>query len=1256
MKYYPKIKGRALPILCTKRSNQLMPNMPLLKINLNKQLIMRLNLTIAVLIAMFVQVSASSFGQRITVKERNASLKSLFQTIETQSGLDFIYNPQMLSEAKNVDIYLKNATIKEALDQIFSDQPLAYTLDQNVVVIKRKNILLGNTLTTHVQESITGRITDKEGAPLPGATVQIKGTQQATSTNGDGRYSIQVPSGSQSILIYSMLGFKTIERSIDGNKTINIQMEEDSHTLGEVTINTGYQTISKKLFTGSATSVKGSDVKSEGMTDVSRMLEGKVAGVSVQNVSGTFGAAPKFRVRGSTSISGENKPLWVVDGVILEDVVNVSNDQLASGDPLTLIGSSVAGINADDIESFEVLKDASATALYGARAMNGVVVITTKKGRIGKPLVSYTGNFSSYLKPSYDNYNIMNSRDQMSVYTELYRKGDLNYASTLGSSSGGIFTKMSQLIDTYDPNTGTYGVENTPEGKSAFLNRYANANTDWFDILFKNSFVQEHSLSISSGTEHVQNYFSASFYDDKGWTVADNVKRYTANLRSDYKLSDKFTAGVIVTGSIRDQVTPGSQQRIDNVVSGEYSRDFDINPFSYALNTSRALTAYQEDGGLEYFDVLPSYQGFIQNDGLEYITSNYSPFNIINELNNNWLELNVLDLKFQGEASYKFDDRFKYTALGAMRYVKTTREQMITENSNMANAYRAAYNSSVISGNRHLYDDPDFPNQYKQVVLPEGGFYMRSDDFLKSYYGRHTLTFNETFDDNHIVSALVGQEIKFAHRQNSFNNGYGYQHDKGGVPFVDYRIIKQALESNFDYYGMGYNWDRFVSFFGNLSYSWQGKYVVTGTARYDGSNRMGKARDARWLPTWTFSGAWNIDSEEFMSSATSIDYLKLRGTYGLTASMGNARNSSVILNNTSTLRPYLMDTESQITISHLANSELTWEKQYETNLGLDLGLWQNKLYLTVDVYKRDGFDLISTIRTSGIGGQSRKPANYADMTSKGIEVNLGGKLVKTTDWEYNANFTLGYNTNKITNLKSIPRIYDLVIPEGGAKEGGAVRGLYSVEFNGLNPETGIPYFINENGTVSNDVYMQSTNLDNLIYEGPVDPTLTGGLSNVLSYKNFRLNVFLTYQAGNKIRLAPSFKSSYSDLDAMPQEFFDRWTLPGDEKTTNIPSIMDPRTRSELDSSYPYNTYNYSNVRVADGSFIRLKTVALNYNLPTTLTNAIGLKQSSIALNGTNLWLLYSDSKLKGQDPEFFNAGGVALPMPKQFTFTLRIGI
>lgn len=279
---------------------------------------------------------------------------------------------------------------------------------------------------------------------------------------------------------------------INNRTEIDVKMELSAQLLDNVVV-TGFQNIPKANFTGSAVKVKGEDLRVKGVSDLSRMLEGQVAGVSIQNVSGIFGAAPKVRVREATSISGENKPLWVIDGVVHEDIINISNDQLTSGDPSTLLGSAVAGLNANDIESIDILKDASATALYGARAMNGVILVTTKRGKEGRPIVTYSGNYSLQLKPSYSNYDIMNSANQVSIYAELERKGFLN-TDIINRSNSGIYGKMYTQINTYDEESGSFLLENLVAARRSFLERYAYANTNWFDILFRNSTIQEHSV------------------------------------------------------------------------------------------------------------------------------------------------------------------------------------------------------------------------------------------------------------------------------------------------------------------------------------------------------------------------------------------------------------------------------------------------------------------------------------------------------------------------------------------------------------------------------------------------------------------------------------------------------------------------------------------------------------------------------------------------------------------------------------------
>jgi TonB-linked SusC/RagA family outer membrane protein len=1160
------------------------------------------------------------------------SLENYLKKIESAYKVSFVYDATQISKSMSIDAPEKLISINSDLEPLKA-KGISYNIIGKQVILKKIPVS-----TAKIDFIVRGYVTSvKDKEPIPGVSVREKNIANGVSTDGDGLYQIKVKDGAT--LVFSAIGYKPREIAVAGRNSINVALEEDVSQLKEVMISTGYQNISKKLFTGSAVTLTGVDAKRDGIADVSRMLEGRVAGVSVQNVSGTFGAAPKIRVRGATSITGDNKPLWVVDGVVLEDVINVSNEQLSTGDPSTLLGSAVAGLNSDDIESFQILKDASATSLYGARAMNGVILITTKKGKVGdgSPAISYTANLSSYLKPTYSTFDIMNSYDQMSVYSEMERKGWLNYSTTVNEANGGVYKKLYQGFD-FAPGSTTPGIENTQAARSAFLTRYANANTDWFDVLFKNSLMQEHSLSVSTGTEKSQMYYSTSYLKDNGWTIADKVQRFTGNVRGNWKINDKISFGLITTGSIRDQKAPGTLGRTTNPVTGEYSRDFDLNPFSYALNTSRTLTPYDENGNLEYF------------------TRNYAPFNIIEELKNNTLDLTQIDLKIQGEGQYKILKNLTYNFLGSYRYTQSNQEHKVYDNSNTANAYRAGVypeNSFIRDANPYLYIDPLDPDGYPVSVLPNGGIYYTNDDFMKSFFVRNSFDWNQTFADKHIVRVFASQELRYADRQNKQFTGYGYQYDKGGTPFIDPNAIKQAVEGNFNYYSMVQNFDRYVAFAGTGSYSYNNKYQFNGTIRYDGSNQVGESAQARWLPTWNVSGSWNADEEEFMKKQETISKLTLRATYGLTASLGNATNSSLIVRSSSSLRPRLSEIENRLTIASLANSELTWEKQYEFNVGVDVGLFKNRLNVTVDAYRRDGFDLIGQIRNSGIGGEVLKYANYADMVSKGIEGSIGGDIFRKKDWGWKSQITFGYNKGKITNLKGEPSIFDQVGPDGGPQIGRPYRGLYSIDFQKLAEDSGVPFFINETGSLSNDVYLQSSITDYLKYEGPIDPLFNGGFYNSFNYKKFTASVLITFSAGNKVRLNPAYKNVYSDLDAMPNDFLNRFLLYGDNGT---PSILEPRNRTALNGAYPYNAYNYSTARVADGGFIRLKSFSFGYILPETTIRRIGFKHASLNLVANNLFLIYSDKKLNGQDPEFFSSGGVALPIPQQFTLSLKVGL
>ena len=1076
-------------------------------------------------------------------------------------------------------------------------------------------------------KQVRGSVVDENGAAVIGASVIVKGTTIGVSTDQQGFFVMNnVPAKSEELQI-SYLGYVTQDVKIRPN--MQITLVPDEQTIESVVV-TGMTKTDKRLFTGAADRLSAEDVKLSGMADISRGLEGRSAGVSVQNVSGTFGTAPKIRVRGATSIFGSSKPLWVVDGVIMEDVIDIDADALSSGDATTLISSAIAGLNADDIESFSILKDGSATSIYGARAMAGVIVVTTKKGRAGESRISYTGDYTFRMTPRYADFNIMNSQDQMSVYQEMAAKGWLNNSAIANASSSGVYGKMWELV-----NTGK--LENTEAARNRYLRKAEYRNTDWFKELFRSSLMHTHSISLSSGTEKSQYYASMSAMFDPGWTKASEVERYTANLNATYNIFDNLTLNLISSGSYRKQTAPGTLAATTDVVFGEVKRDFDINPYSYAMNSSRTL------------------------DPDEFYTRNYAPFNIIDELGRNYIDLNVVDTKFQAELRYKPVTGLELSALAAIKYSATTQEHNITDYSNQARAYRAMATTVIRDNNPFLYTDPDNAYAVPISILPKGGIYKRRDNNMLSYDFRFAASYNTEINNQHIINLYGGMEVNQSDRHESWFNGWGMQYSMGLIPFYAYEVFKKGKEENTDYFGLADTHYRNVAFFFNGTYSWKGRYTLNGTFRYEGTNRMGKSRSARWLPTWNVAGAWNVHEENFFEALRpALSHLSLKASYSLTADRGPSfvTNSRVVITSNTPWRPSAGVTESGLTIYDLENSELTYEKKNEVNVGIDMGFLNNRISLAADWYKRDNHDLIGVINTQGIGGQVMKYGNVAGLKSSGVELTLSTRNIETKNFSWSTDFIYSHLKEEVTDLMSYKRAIDLVSGTGFGMEGYPSRSIFSFDFQGLNDE-GIPQFINEKGqlTTTSINFQERNNLGHLKYSGTADPTDFGSFGNMFRLYGFKLNVFITYSFGNVIRLDPVFSESYSDLLSMPREFRNRWMRPGDENHTDIPVIANKR-QVEKDNylSRAYNAYNYSTARIAKGDFIRMKEISLTYDFPKRWIKKLRFSNMSLKLQATNLFLIYADKKLNGQDPEFFNTGGVAVPVPKQFTLTLKIGL
>jgi TonB-linked SusC/RagA family outer membrane protein len=1229
--------------------------------------IMKITLFQFVLALVFSSVTMANSvnGQRkldtkVTITVANLTLDNALSKIEKSAHVKFSYNSRLPQLNQKVSIEANQETLSSILNRILVPFNITYSEVSNQIILQ-KNVAADpfSTATNHdslfeilvAGPIIKGKITDSNGSPLPGATVTAKGTNVTVLTDFDGNFSIEMPANSNTIVI-SYVGMETKEIGTSDTSP-TIVLNEIGQNLKEVVVTTGYEKTSKRTFTGAISKISGTELKVDGVVDVSRMIEGKAAGVTVQNVTGTFGTAPKITVRGSSSIFGDTKPLWVIDGVVQEDIINLSFADLASGNSETLLSSSVAGLNANDIQSIEILKDASATSIYGSRSLNGVVVVTTKQGRRDSPLkITYGLEQTVRTVPNYSQYDILNSQESMSIFKEMEAKGYLDLPSTVNGRYGGVYNILGRAINTYNPETGTYLVNNDPVSRNNFLRKYEQANTDWFSVLFRPSITQNHSLSFSGGGKNNTFYASLGYYTDPGWTIADDVKQISSNIKGTFYVNDRLNITLSTLASIRDQGAPGSYESEKDVVFGKVTRDFDINPFNYVLNTSRTLRPYDEKGNLEYY------------------RNNWAKMNIVNELANNYMEIEVKDIRFQLDLDYKISPHLTYNLTGSARYANTNREHKILEGSNVVGAYKAGtpegedgVNTLVRNDNIFLYQDPNDLNAPKVSVLPNGGFLRKFTNDLTSYNLRNSVNYRNIFGDKHELEGLFGTEMRVVDRSSDNFTAAGLQYDRGLTAFTDPRIIEKIINGGDSYYGFNEEKERTVGFFGKVGYTYDRRYTASVTGRYDGSNRQGNSDSSRWLPTYTFSGKWNVAEEKFMKNVESVNTLALRASYGLTATAGPATNSLAIYKSAVTDRFLLDDRETGIRIDELQNSNLTWEKQFETNIGVDLGMFNNRVQFTTDIYSRKAFDLVDYVITSGIGGQRIRQGNNADMETKGLEVAFTTKNFDNRDFKWSTTLNFSVYNQEITRLENTPTAFDLIDANGGNTVGHPRNSLYSYQFTGLNNQ-GLPTFILQDGAENNITeanFQDNLNVTKYLkYEGSIEPNKSIGLANTFTYKNWSLYVFFVGSGGNKVRLNPIYDSTYDDLTVFTKDFTNRWINPGDENFTNVPVIADKRLNANYDGARnlakAYNTYNYSDVRIADGDFVRLKNISLSWEFPSDFKRKIGVSTFTLKGSAVNPWLIYSDKRLNGQDPEFRNSGGVALPVTSQYTFTLNLSL
>lgn len=1159
-------------------------------------------------------LSANSFAQqeKVNLDLRDVSIKTLFSEIQRQTKLHFIFSSEQANRLDKLTVKATDETVKSVLDRIFEGTGFTYTFRDDIIMVRFE----GEKTVRQAEKEmeIRGVVKDKNGEPLPGVTVLVGGTTLGTATDAKGEFLLKVPEQESVALHFSFVGMKTQELVFKkGQKPLTVVMEEDSENIEEIVV-TGYQQIEKRNLTSSVVTVKTSELQTIGASSIEQMLQGVVPGLSVVNTSASPGAAPKIRIRGTATISGNADPLWVLDGVILENSVPVTAADLNSPDVMNMFNSVIGGINPNDIETITVLKDASATAIYGTRAANGVIVVTTKKGKANSFNISYQHTSTVSIRPFYDNFDLLNSKERVALAWENYEDGLSIWSSTYANGGPGL----EGLLNSY-----TLG-QITKEQLNTMANKLEGLNTDWFKILFRNAYTQTHNLSVSGGTEKTNYYISLNYNGEEGVDKASEYKNYGGMVKLNTQLFQGVNMGAIVQVDRRDREM--------------YHSSIDL--FNYAVRTSRAIPLREDNGGLYYY--------------MGSVTGRSNKFNILNELANTSNESTQTDMKGIVNLMVNLYKGLKYEGLFSYASSHSTARDYATEQS----AYVAD-----IRGYEYGEGSED---DMKKSPLPYGGVYNETTYEQRSSLIRNGLTYKGSLVENLSIDVLLGQEFRNTNYKGLTSNIYGYFHDRGNTFYEPAlgestghlkrnKTIRSLVDrSNISYYGV-------------VSAMYDNRYVLNANIRFDGSNLFGSNPKYRYLPLWSVSGRWIISNESFLSDNEMIDNLALRASYGLRGNIVEDSSPSIIA---AALPPNAVTGLFEMEIQQAPNPDLKWETTASFNVGLEVGLFDNRLSLDVDYYLDKSKDLIAYKGVSSVSGFSGKYVNYADVSNQGLDISLSGTIIKNKDWRWTAAFNMGYVKNKVTKANSTAQtkyLVQSVYTPGEVYEGKPVNGMFSYRFAGLD-DIGMPMFYDKNGKVlgvsSEEIVNFPYDIANLKYEGTRDPILSGGLNTRIAYKNVSLSMLFAFGLKNVVRLpARAYVTAPADDANANSSIKDRWRPGKDNTGKTIPALSsgDGYIATADGNFYATDWYNSSDETVVPGDYLRFRNLMVEYQLPGRWVDKVivgGRKLGNVSLKfqAQNLFVL-ADKRLKGYDPETINYTTTSygsLPLARTFTLGLNI--
>lgn len=1177
-------------------------------IRLLHKILLIMRLTTVILFASLLQVSAATYGQRISFNKPNATLKSLLKEIRRQTGFDIFFDGKLISEHQKVNVQFIEATLSEALDKTTKGLGLDYEVNGNTIVIRKKKqlSLLDKVISNFQSIDVRGRVVGPDGVPVAGATIKVVGTSNFTYSSPQGYFYLPKVEQRASIEI-SFIGLKSkILPALSDMGTVSMEIGETM--LQEISINTGYQNISKQKMTGATATVGAQELEKRYTPNILDNLEGRIPGLV--NYRGTT------TIRGISSFSSTARnPLVVVDGLPIE--------------------GALSNLNPYDIESVTVLKDAAASSIYGVRASNGVIVVTTKRAKDKGTSIEFATDFTLSDNIDYSKYNYLSPSQQVDIeskYAEYLFTNPTNGAANLASTTTQINNGISITPVTYQWYRLGLNQINRSQLEAALAGYRENDFRQQFvDNALLNQLLQQYNLAIRSNGDKFSSNLILNYKTDNTGIMNAYNRQLNIFYKGSYKIGNSVDLNFGVNGVLGKIKASNST--------------FATN----GANVSPYLSLVDASGKRQYYTTTDFNAYNTQVAATPQLQSML--FNHLDELDrdirttNQYFTRYYVNLNAKILPGLSFSPQFQY------------------ENSLLKSRAYSEPDSYIMRYLRNVYTTRSgtSPNFTYTNLIPAGGKLATTDQSSDAWTARGQFNYNKSFG-KHEISLIGGAEFResLARGTNGLLLGYDDQLQTQSTTSVNFPALAALTTTSFfkptfntvNLYNANIGnqlglvpetRQRSNSVYATAQYTYSEKYNFFGSYRKDYADVFGLDKQYRGRPLWSLGMAWIVNKEGFMNEIDWISFAKIRATYGITGNIPPGLSSRLVANST---LPVNAVTQLPVSVVEASgNPLLRWEKTATTNIGLDFALFNSTLTGTLDYYRKKGTDIFASTRIDPSEGFTSQIINNGDLVNNGVEASLQSQWLRPTSTQglrWSTTFNIAYNNNKVTYVDQVANTPQLLTAEGSLKTGYPVRSIFSYQYAGINA-VGQPQWIKADGSLTT-VALTSNDINGVIFSGGLDPKLTMALTNEFNYKGFSLNILAVYYGGHYQRAVQPDLISGPLYGVMPSYLLDAWT-PGNTNTL-VPGFGQYAPPSVLPAGHMAN----SDAFVVKSDFIKIRSLTLGYRLPDLLSSKIGSKHISLRFQLNNPKALWIRNKAN-IDPETGNA-----PVLTSYVFGLNFNL